>query len=127
MPDRPLGSGRGIFDAEEFEPLALPGANVTGEQIARRGRRPEGQAGERHVRFLQGPPTLLVVAALAGRDDVLPGVLPATVAGADAVEGQIMAALAAVHAGVVVAAENFLMGHSKIGVLALYVVRESDD
>src|SRR6476469_5233575 len=30
VPDRPLRRGCGVFDAEELEPLALPGANVTG-------------------------------------------------------------------------------------------------
>src|ERR1043165_97493 len=101
MPVRPLGRGRGVFDAKELEPLSLPGANVTGEQIARSRRWPERRAGERHVRFLQGAPALLVIAGLARRDDVLPGVLAAAVARDHVVEGEVVTALAAVLAHVV--------------------------
>src|SRR2546428_726335 len=81
MPVRPLGSGRGVFDAEELEPLPLAGADVAREQVARGGRRPERLAGERQARLAQRPTTLPVVAALARCDDVLPDVLAAAVAG----------------------------------------------
>src|SRR5438477_2077400 len=126
MPILPLGSGRGVFDAEELEPLALPGADVAREEVARCGWRPERGAGERHVRLPQRATALLVIAALARGDDVLPDVLAAAVAGDHVVEGEVVAALAAVLAGVVVADEDFLAGHLQHGPWSLDVVGETD-
>src|SRR5260221_10099740 len=54
---------------------------------------------------------LLVVAALACRDDVLPDVLAAAVAGDRVVEGEVVAALAAVLAGVGVPEQDVLGRH----------------
>src|SRR5258708_19607998 len=122
----PLGSGRGVFDAEELEPLALAGADVAREQVARGGRWPERRTGERHARLPQRPTALLVVAALARGDDVLPDVLTAAVAGDHVVEGEVVAALAAVLAGVVVANEDFLAGHLQDGPWSLDVIGEAD-
>src|SRR5437588_5372525 len=95
-----LGRGRGLFDAEELEPLALARADVAREEIARGRRRPEWRPGERHACFLHRAPTLLVIAAFACRHDVLPGVLAAAMARDHVIEGEIVAALAAVLTGV---------------------------
>src|SRR5258708_13976033 len=76
--------------------------------------------------FLDRAAALLVVAALARRDDVLPGVLAAAMTGDHVVEGEVMAALAAVLAGVVVADEDFLAGHLQNGPWSLYVIGEPD-
>src|SRR5258708_22564400 len=122
----PLGSGRGVFDAEELEPLALAGADVAREQVARRGWRSERGAGERHVGLAQRAAALLVVAALARRDDVLPDVLTAAVARDHVVKGEVVAALAAVLAGVVIANGDFLAGHLEDGPWSLDVVGETD-
>src|SRR5579859_7633450 len=121
-----LGRGRGVFDAEELEPLALARTDVAREQVARSGRRPEWGPGERHVRLLQRAPALLVVAALARRDDVLPGVLAAAVARDHVIEGEVVAALAAVLAGVVIADEDFLAGHLQDRSRSLDVIGEPD-
>src|SRR5258708_23919315 len=123
MPER-LRSGRGVFDTEELEPLALAGADVAGEQVARRGRRADRLAGQRHVRFLQRPAALLVIAALARRDDVLPGVLPAAMPGDHIVEREVVAALAAVLAGVIVADADLLPGPLQNGARSLDVLGE---
>src|SRR5438270_12002576 len=106
-----LGGGRGVFDAEELEPLALARADIAREEIARSGRRPERRPGEHHARFRQRAPALLVIAALARRHDVLPRVLAAAMARDHMIESEIVAALAAVLTGVVVADEDFLAGH----------------
>src|SRR5438132_11320608 len=127
MPARTLGGGGGVFDAKELEPCPLAGADVAREQVARCRWRPERLASERHPRFVQGPAALLVVAALAGRHDVLPGALTTTVPRDHVVEREVVAALAAVLAGVVVANEDFLARHLEDRPGALDVVREPND
>jgi hypothetical protein len=59
-----------------------------------------------HARFLGQPPTLAVIAVLAGGDEVVPGVSAPTMAGNDVIESQVVRLRAAVLACVLVADED---------------------
>src|SRR5438132_453208 len=82
---------------------------------------------ERHACLGERAPALPVVARLAGGDDVLPDVLATAVTRHHVIERQVVTALPAVLAGVVVTDEDFLTGHLHDGARTLHVVREADD
>ena len=79
---------------------------VRGEQRVDVAARLERRAEQAQARLVEQLAALAVVARLARRDEVLPGVPAATVAGDDVVEGQVVRLAAAVLAGVPVAGEH---------------------
>src|SRR5207244_5037525 len=100
--------GGGLFQADELRPRALTATHVRPIEIGGRRRRTLGDAEELHLRLGERAPTLLVIARAARRDHVLPGVLAAAVPRHHVVEREVVAALPAVLAGVVIPLESLL-------------------
>src|SRR5437762_4886776 len=124
---RVLRRGGGLVQADELRPGSLARAHIRRVEVLRRRRRPDRKAQERHACLGERAPALPVVAWLAGGDDVLPDVLATAVTRHHVIERQVVTALPAVLAGVVVTDEDFLTGHLHDGARTLYVVREADD
>src|SRR5205807_340861 len=80
-----------------------------------------------HARLLRRAATLAVVARPARRDEVLPGVLPASMLGDDVVEREVAAAAAAVLAALQVAREDLAAGQSRAWMGTPHEVVEADD
>src|SRR5437762_13021817 len=122
-----LRRGGGLVQADELRPGSLACPHIRRVEVLRRGRRPDRKAQERHACLGERAPALPVVARLAGGDDVLPDVLATAVTRHHVIERQVVTALPAVLAGVVVTDEDFLTGHLHDGARTLHVVREADD
>jgi len=63
-----------------------------------------------HARFIQGSPSLVVIAGGAGCDHVVPNMLTAKMARQDVVDGVIGSPFAAVLASKIISAEYFAAG-----------------
>src|SRR5258707_4323176 len=80
------------------------------EQVVARRPRLAGLAAQQHARLVRRAPTLAVVAAAAGADQVVPAVAAAAMARDDMVQSEIAGADAAVLAGVMIANEDLAAG-----------------
>src|SRR5207248_1958112 len=95
-------------------------------EVRRRGRRSLRLAEKQHLRFGEGAATLLVVAVAARGDHVLPGVLSATMTRHHVIEREVVATLAAVLAGVVVALKDLFTRQLHDRARPLHVIDETD-
>ena len=82
------------------------------ENVRSRGGRFSGGAQQAHLNLFQCPATLAVVAAWAGRNQVIPGVLPTQPSWNNVIDRQVGDALPAVLAGVVIASQDFPLGET---------------
>src|SRR5207302_2042209 len=108
---RVLGRGRALVEADELGPAALASSHVRRVEILRRRRRTHRLPEQGHARLDECSPTLPVIARLARCDDVLPDVLASAMPRHHMIQREVVAALSAVLAGVVVTDEHFLAGH----------------
>ncbi len=113
-----------------FEKVIIPAfgdpRNPGHVQVQER-RRPVGNADQLHPRFFQRLISLLIIAAAAANDHVLPAILPTAALGNNVVDRQVVAGFAAILAGVVIPQIDIFSRQHDFGIRKRNVVDELDD